>query len=100
MWQIISCSLIGLLIIAVRNFQRFSDRSFVSAFELIFVLKLYENTTVGLLVNSFLTTSSSLCHINLLSFARWCMQVVVFPKGGESSNQLRWFTVAKIELYF
>ena len=30
----------GLLIIAVRNFQKFSDRSFVSAFELIFVLKL------------------------------------------------------------
>ena len=34
-------SLIGLLIIiAVRNFQRFSDRSFISAYELIFVLKL------------------------------------------------------------
>ena len=32
--------LIGLLIIAVYNFQRFSDRSFGSAFELIFVLKL------------------------------------------------------------
>ena len=30
----------SLLIIAVRNFQKFSDRSFVSAFELIFVLKL------------------------------------------------------------
>ena len=28
------------VIIAVRNFQRFSDRSFVSAFELIFILKL------------------------------------------------------------
>ena len=27
-------------IIAVRNFQRFSDRSFVSAFELISILKL------------------------------------------------------------
>ena len=32
---------IGLLIIAVRYFQRFSDRSLVSAFELIFILKLY-----------------------------------------------------------
>ena len=31
--------LIGLLIIAVRNFQRFSNRSFVSAFEPIFILK-------------------------------------------------------------
>ena len=42
LWQIMSCSLIviGLLIIAVRNLQRFSDRSFVSAFELIFILKL------------------------------------------------------------
>ena len=29
-----------LLIIAVRNFQRFSDGNFVSAFEPIFVLKL------------------------------------------------------------
>ena len=40
MWQIVSCSLRGLLVIAVRNFQAFSDRSFVSAFELIFILKL------------------------------------------------------------
>ena len=40
LWQIISCSLRGLLIIVVHNFQRFSDRSFVSAFELIFILKL------------------------------------------------------------
>ena len=40
LWQIISCSLIGLLIIAVRNFQRFSNRNFISAYELIFVLKL------------------------------------------------------------
>ena len=40
MWQIISCSFIGLLIIAVHNFQSFSDRSFVSAFELI--LELYK----------------------------------------------------------
>ena len=40
LWQIIRCSLIGLLIIAVRNFQRFSDRSFVYTFELIFILKL------------------------------------------------------------
>ena len=31
---------VGLLIIAVRNFQRFSHRSFVSAFEPIFILKL------------------------------------------------------------
>ena len=31
---------VGLLIIAVRNFQKFSDRSFVTAFELIFILKL------------------------------------------------------------
>ena len=31
---------VGLLIIAVRNFQRFFDRSFVSAFEFIFILKL------------------------------------------------------------
>ena len=30
----------GLLIIAVHNFQRFSDRSFVSVFELGFILKL------------------------------------------------------------
>ena len=29
------------IIIAVRNFQRFSDRSLVSAFELIFILILY-----------------------------------------------------------
>ena len=42
LWQIISCSLIGLLIIAVRSFQRFFDRSFVSAFEPIFILKLDE----------------------------------------------------------
>ena len=40
MWQIISCSLTGLLIIAVRNFQRFSNRSVISAYELVFVLKL------------------------------------------------------------
>ena len=39
--QIIRCSLIGLLIIAVRNFQRFSDRSFFNAFDLIVILKLY-----------------------------------------------------------
>ena len=31
---------IGLLIIAVRNFQRFSNRSFISAYELVFALKL------------------------------------------------------------
>ena len=31
---------LGLLIIAVRYFQRFSDRSFVSAFELDFISKL------------------------------------------------------------
>ena len=37
MWQIISCSLMGLLIIAVHNFQRFFDRSFVSTFELILI---------------------------------------------------------------
>ena len=30
----------GLLIMAVRNFQRFFDRSFVSTFEPIFILKL------------------------------------------------------------
>ena len=36
----ISYSLIGLLIIAVRNFQRFFDCSFVSAFQPIFTLKL------------------------------------------------------------
>ena len=40
LWQIITCSLIGLLIIAVRYFQRFFDRSFVCSFELIFILKL------------------------------------------------------------
>ena len=40
LWQIMSCSLIGLLIIAVRNLQRFSDLRFVSAFELTFILKL------------------------------------------------------------
>ena len=40
LWQITSCSLIGLLIIAVRNFQRFSDHSFVGALEPMFILKL------------------------------------------------------------
>ena len=40
--QLITCSLIGLLIIAVHNFQRFSDRSSVSAFKLVFILKLDE----------------------------------------------------------
>ena len=40
LWKIISCSLIDLLIIAVHNFQRFFDRSFVSVFELNFVLNL------------------------------------------------------------
>ena len=40
MGQILICSLIGLLIIAIRDFQRFSDRSFVSAYEPIFILKL------------------------------------------------------------
>ena len=40
LWQIVSYSLMGLLIIAVLNFQRFSDLNFVSAFELIFILKL------------------------------------------------------------
>ena len=39
LWDILSYSLIGLLIIAVRNFQRFFDRSFVGAFELVFILK-------------------------------------------------------------
>ena len=38
LWQIISCSLIKSN--SVRNFQRFSNRSFVSAFELIFILKI------------------------------------------------------------
>ena len=38
--QMLCCSLIGLLIIALRNFQRFSDLSFVSAFEHVFILKL------------------------------------------------------------
>ena len=42
MRQLITCSLIGLLIIAVHNFQRFSDRSSVSAFKLVFILKLDE----------------------------------------------------------
>ena len=41
LWQIIRCSRIDLLIIAVRNFQQFSDRSFVDAFELSFTLKLH-----------------------------------------------------------
>ena len=40
LWQIISCSLTDLLIIAVHNFQKFSNRSFVSALELILILKL------------------------------------------------------------
>ena len=40
MWLIISCSLIARLILAIRIFRRFSDRSFVSAFEPIFNLKL------------------------------------------------------------
>ena len=39
LWEI-SCSLTGLLVIAVHNFQRFSDRNFFSAFERIFILKL------------------------------------------------------------
>ena len=47
----------SLLIIAVRNFQSLSDCSFVSAFELIFILKLYKTvkcifqntkTTIGI----------------------------------------------------
>ena len=44
--KIISCSLIGLLIIAVHNFQTFFDRSFVSEFELIFILKLCKTANV------------------------------------------------------
>ena len=40
LWQILSCSLIGLLIIALRNLQKFSDRSFVSAYKPISILKL------------------------------------------------------------
>ena len=40
LWQIISCSLISPLIIAVRIFQKFFDCSFVSTFEPIFILKL------------------------------------------------------------
>ena len=40
LWQITSCSLIDLLIIAVRIFQRFSDRSFVRAFKPILIFKL------------------------------------------------------------
>ena len=40
MWQKISCSLIDLLIVAVYNFQRFCGRSLLSAFELVFILKL------------------------------------------------------------
>ena len=39
LWQIITCSLINLLTIPVRNFQRFSDRSFVSGYEPTFILK-------------------------------------------------------------
>ena len=62
---IISCSLIGLLIIAVLNFLRFSDRSFVSAFEPIFILKLdwtvkrYLQNTKGHHSNKFFLTIRS-----------------------------------------
>ena len=66
MWQKLRCSLIGPLIIAVHNFQRFSDRSFVSAFELIFVLKLhwtvkrnFQNTKRPPHQKYFLTISST-----------------------------------------
>ena len=40
-WQIIGCSLINLLIIADGNLQRISDRSFVTAYEPIIILKSY-----------------------------------------------------------
>ena len=40
LWQIISYSLISLLIIAVRNLLRFSHCSFVTAYEPIIILKL------------------------------------------------------------
>ena len=65
LWQIISYSLIGLLVIAVRNFRRFSDRSFVHAFELIFILKLDDtikcnlqnNKKTTIAINIFLEAS-------------------------------------------
>ena len=51
----INCSLIRLLFIAVRSFQRFSDRSFVNAFELIEVrlncemeLPTHKKTTIAI----------------------------------------------------
>ena len=40
LWQIISCSLTSLLIIAVRNLQRFSDRGFVTAYRAYYYLEI------------------------------------------------------------
>ena len=59
-----SCDLIGLLIIAVCSFQRFSDRSFVTASEVIVILKLeytakynFQNTKNTIAINiSLLST--------------------------------------------
>ena len=47
----VSCSLIGLLITTICNFQRLSDHSFVIAFEPIFILKL--DNRGGVLENTF-----------------------------------------------
>ena len=62
----LSCSLIGLSIIAVRNFQGFSDCSFVSAYEPISILKLdwtvkcnFQNTKDHQSNKFFLTISST-----------------------------------------
>ena len=35
---------------------------------------------------------------HVLIFARWCRAFSILVKGGESSSQFRWFTIAKIEL--
>ena len=40
LWQITSCSLISLLIIAIRSLQRLSHRSFISVYEPVIILKL------------------------------------------------------------
>ena len=63
-----------LLIIAIRNFQRFSDRIVVSAFELIFILKLDETVKYRLTFkiqkdhysNKYFLTMSSTTSIRFL----------------------------------
>ena len=74
MRQILSYSLIGQLIIAVGNFQKFSDRSFVNVFEPFFFLKLYwtvhctvtSKTQKDHLSNKFFLTISSTVSLRVL----------------------------------